>query len=290
MSSVSVVAHAQDQVGECPIWCPATSRLYWIDIRAPALRRVSPMDGKVESWILPEFVGSFAIREAGGFLIALQSGFYRSEEFGGGLSLIHAPEPDLPKNRLNDGRCDPAGRFWVGSMQDFGGPPAGSLYRLDPDGSCHRMLPGLTMPNGLAWTPDGATMYLADSWHGTIRAFPFAVDSGTIGTPRLFVDTTQHPGKPDGSAMDADGCLWSAEYGGWRVVRYARDGTIDRTIKLPVAQVAACAFGGPDLRTLYITTARQKLGAEALASQPLAGAVFAVQPGVAGIPEPRFAG
>jgi sugar lactone lactonase YvrE len=290
MTAFDVIAETEDQVGECPIWCPVTNRLYWIDIRAPALRRVALADGKVESWTLPEFIGSFAIRKSGGFLLALKSGFYRSEEFGGALTLVHAPEPDLPKNRLNDGRCDPAGRFWVGSMQDFGGPPAGTLYRLDPDGSCHRMLPGLTMPNGLAWAPDGAIMYLADSWHGTIRAFPFAAASGAIGTPRLFVDTTQHPGKPDGAAMDEEGGLWSAEYGGWRVVRYAADGTIHREIALPVAQVAACAFGGPQLRTLYITTARQKLGAEALARQPLAGAVFAVQPGVAGIPEPRFAG
>lgn len=290
MSAFEVVAQTQDQVGECPIWCPITNRLYWIDIRAPALHRVSIADGQVQTWMLPELIGSFAIRKSGGFLLALKSGFYRGEQFGGSLTLIHAPEPDLPKNRLNDGRCDPAGRFWVGSMQDFGGPPAGSLYRLDPDGSCHRMLPGLTMPNGLAWTPDGATMYLADSAHGTIRAYPFEVATGAIGAGRLFVDTTQHPGKPDGSAMDEEGCLWSAEYGGWRVVRYATTGAIDRVIELPVAQVAACAFGGPRLRTLYVTTARQKLRAEDLASQPLAGAVFAVPAGVAGIPEPRFAG
>jgi sugar lactone lactonase YvrE len=290
MTAFEIVAETKDQVGECPIWCHLTERLYWIDIRGPALRRVAAAGGAVESWTLPELVGSFAIRGSGGFLLALQSGFYRSDRFGGPLTLVHAPEPDLPRNRLNDGRCDPAGRFWAGSMQDFGGPPAGSLYRLDADGTCRRMLPGLTMPNGLAWSPDGATMYLADSWTGTIRAFGFDVARGTIDVGRPFADTRRHPGKPDGAAMDEEGGLWSAEYGGWRVVRYAPDGTIDRTIALPVAQVAACAFGGPQRRTLFVTTARQKLDAAGLAHQPLAGAVFAFALDVAGIPEPRFAG
>lgn len=290
MTEFEVIANSQDQVGECPIWCEASNCLYWIDIRAPALRKLVIASGEVTSWMMPAIIGSFALRSNRGFLLALKSGFYRSDRFEGPLTLIHAPEPDLPKNRLNDGRCDPVGRFWVGSMQDFGGPPVGSLYRLDGNHTCHRILPGITMPNGLAWSPDGRVMYLADSAMGYIRAFPFDLDQGQVGTGTLFVDTTQHPGKPDGAAVDVLGGLWSAEYGGWRVVRYTPTGTIDRVIELPVAQVAACAFGGPGRDTLYITTARQRLSPTVLSSQPLAGAVFAVRPGVQGCPEPEFIG
>jgi sugar lactone lactonase YvrE len=191
--------------------------------------------------------------------------------------------------RFNDGKCDRQGRFWAGTMNDVVREPSGTLYRLDPQRGCVAQFNGLRTPNSLAWSPDGRTMYFADSRSQVIQAYPFDTGSGEIGTPRVFF-SVDPPAIPDGATVDADGCLWSALYGGGRVVRITPDGRVDRTIEVPVAQVTSCHFAGPDLDVLVITTAKQRMTPEQLAQQPLAGALFAVDVGVRGLPEPRYCG
>ena len=191
--------------------------------------------------------------------------------------------------RCNDGKCDRQGRFWVGTMGDMRRTPRGHLYRLDPQAGLRRVLDGLTIPNGLCWSPDGRTMYFTDSPTRLIWAFPYDPATGTPGERRVFAQV-DGSGVADGATVDAEGCLWSARHGGGRVTRYTPDGRIDREIALPVSQPSCCAFGGPDLGTLFVTTARNGLSADDLAKQPLAGAVLALEPGVRGLAEPRYAG
>lgn len=288
--TVDVLLQRSDRLGECPLWDEREQALYWVDIRAPALHRCDPGRRSVETWSLPETVGSMALRGGGGFVLALQSGIYRVDRAGDPPSLIVEPEPDRPSNRLNDGRCDPAGRFWVGSMNELSRDPLGSLFRIDPDGRCTRAFGEILIPNSLAWSPDGRTMYFADTLRSTIWAFDYDVATAAMSRQRVFRDMHDHPGKPDGSTVDAEGCLWNCEYGGWRVVRYRPDGQIDRAIRLPVSQPTCCCFGDRDLRTLYVTSASQNLAPEQMEQQPLAGSVFAIRVDVPGLPEHRFAG
>jgi sugar lactone lactonase YvrE len=168
--------------------------------------------------------------------------------------------------------------------------PDGALYRVSPDRRCARMRTGVIIPNSLAWSPDGKTMYFADTVRELIWSFDYDLEAGEMSNQRVFVDCAANPGYPDGSCVDAEGCLWNAEYGGWRVVRYTPQGKIDRVIELPVQNPTCCCVGGARLDTLYITTAAQKLQDAHLAKQPLAGSVFAARPGSTGLPESRFKG
>jgi L-arabinonolactonase len=208
------------------------------------------------------------------------------------LTPLVAPEPDLPYNRLNDGRCDRQGRFWVGSMRDPPDPsaPTGSLYCFDKSGQCTPMIGGLYVSNGLAFSPDGRTLYHSDSFAAvrSIWAWDFDIDRGTISNRRLFVDTHGMPGRPDGGAVDAGGCYWSAATDGWELVRFTPTGRVDRRIALPVAKPSMLAFGGERLDTIFVTSIRPANAY--LSNQPLAGSLFAMQADVAGLPEPLFAG
>jgi sugar lactone lactonase YvrE len=287
-SQVECVVQGRDLLGECPLWDEREGVLWWVDILAPALKR---LDTSVKAYPLPEPMGSFAFREKGGLLAAMKSGIYLYDRGANERERIASPEADMPENRFNDGRCDRAGRFWAGTMVDE--PPRGpkgSLYRISPDHSCTRMRTGIVIPNSLAWSPDGRTMYFADSVREVIWAFDYDLAAGALSNERLFFDCKNNPGSPDGSCVDADGCLWNAEYGGWRLVRYTPSGKIDRSIAMPVANPTCCCFGGRDFDTLYITSASQNLSVSSLEKQPLAGSVFAVRPGVKGLPESRFAG
>jgi sugar lactone lactonase YvrE len=233
-------------------------------------------------------VGSIALRERRGLLAATKSGLHFLDVESGALEAKTHPETNLPDNRFNDGRCDRAGRFWAGTMSDVKREPVGSLYRFDPDLTCTRLRNAVIIPNSLAWSPDGRTMYFADTNRHTIWCYDYDPSSGAASGERVFVDTGD--GRPDGSCVDSDGCLWNAEYGAWRVVRYTPQGKVDRTLDVPVANPTCCCFGGDDLGTLYVTTATQRLTPEDLARQPLAGSVLALRPGVRGLPESRFAG
>jgi sugar lactone lactonase YvrE len=262
--------------------------LYWVDCRAPAVKRIDLGTGAVAVQAVAEVIGSIAFREKGGLLAATKSGIHLFDPDSGALAPLARPEAHLPDNRFNDGRCDRQGRFWAGTMSDVRRDPVGTLYRLDTDLSCTPLRNAIIIPNSLAWSPDGRTMYFADTNRHTIWAWDYDPATGAATRERVFADTGA--GRPDGSCVDADGCLWNAEYGAARIVRYTPGGKVDRAIGLPVDNPTCCCFGGSRLDELFITSARQRLGAEDLARQPLAGSVLAVRPGVRGLPEARFAG
>jgi sugar lactone lactonase YvrE len=288
MTPVRAVGGASDILGEGPVWDVQEQALYWVDIRGPALRRLDGASATVKSWPMPEMVGSMAVRAAGGVLVALRSALALFDPASGRFERVAAPEAQLDGHRFNDGKCDRQGRFWAGTMHDVTRDPVGTLYRLDARG-CVAMEPGIRIPNSLCWSPDGRTMYFADSLLRTVFAYPFDPDSGELGARRVFA-TVEAPAIPDGATVDRDGFVWCAHYDGWRVVRFAPDGRIDRVLELPVQRPTSCQFGGPGLDTLYITTARQKLTPQELAGQPLAGALLALDLDVTGLPETRFAG
>jgi L-arabinonolactonase len=239
---------------------------------------------------MPEAIGSFALREAGGALVALRSGLHLLDLRSGALDLFCAVEPDRPDNRLNDGRCDRRGRFWVGSMHDRLRAPTGALYRVDPDRTSQRVLDGITVPNSLSWSPDGRVMYFSDTRSREILAYDFDTATGRPGARRVFARVPDDGGYPDGATVDAEGFLWSAHWDGWRVTRYAPDGRVDRVIELPVQRPTSCAFGGERLDVLYVTSASTRLTPTELARGPGAGGLFAVEVGVRGLLESRFAG
>jgi sugar lactone lactonase YvrE len=286
--AVDCIVPGPDELGECTVWDERERLLWWVDIRAPALKSYNPANGVVQALALREVIGSFGLTRVGGMVAGMKSGLYLLDPHSGALDLLAAPEQNLPQNRFNDGRCDRAGRFWAGTMTDGPRAPAGSLYRLDPDGSCTRMQSHIHVPNSIAWGPEDRIMYFADTHVGLLWAYDYDLAQGTLRNERVFADCTNRPGRPDGSCVDAEGCLWNAEYGGGRVVRYRADGRIDQVIELPVSNVTCCCFGDEKLDTLYITTARQKMTAEQLAREPLAGALFACRPGAQGLVEARF--
>lgn len=277
-------------LGECPVWDAGSARLHWIDGTAPALLSCDVDGGAYTRIVLREKIGSFALKADGGAVAALESGFARLDLESGDTEPITDPEAELPENRFNDGKCDARGRFWAGTMHASLAKPSGALYRLDPGGAATRMLGGLSVPNGLAWSPDGTIMYFADSPTGAIQACAFDVDEGRLGEPRIFAEPGSAPGFPDGATVDAEGYLWSARWDGGCLARYAPDGRLDRTVKLPVSRVTSCAFAGPRLDTLMITSASVGLGRRQRWTQRLAGGLFAFAPGVKGLPEPRYAG
>jgi sugar lactone lactonase YvrE len=283
------VGNTTDILGEGPVWDVQDQALYWVDIRGPALRRLDAASGEVATWPMPEMIGSLAVRRQGGLLLALRSALASFDPVSGAIEPIAAPEAHLEAHRFNDGKCDRQGRFWAGTMHDVTRDPVGTLYRLDAGHRCVAMERGIRIPNSLCWSPDGALMYFADSLSRTIFAYPFDVATGELGARRVFA-TIEPPAIPDGATVDREGFVWCAHYDGWRIVRFSPDGRIDRTLELPVQRPTSCQFGGPALRTLYITTASQKLSREELARQPLAGALLALETDVMGLPEARYAG
>lgn len=280
------LTEAADILGECPNWLRDENALYWIDVRGQALRRLSLRDGARRDWRLPEMIGSWAFAEDGQALVALETRIARINLADGSLQKVHAPHAGAPDMRFNDGRCDPAGRFWVGSMNDRTRAPIGRLYRIDGDG-CKAVLDEVAVPNALCWSPDGARMYFSYGREQAIHVFDYDLATGTPSNRREFARVAA--GVPDGATTDAEGCLWCAIYGDAAIHRYAPDGALMDRINLPVSQPTHCVFGGPDRRTLYVTTARQKLSPEILAAQPLAGSVLSLRTIATGLAEPKFA-
>ncbi|MFN0185637.1 MAG: SMP-30/gluconolactonase/LRE family protein [Aquabacterium sp.] len=281
------VGTQRDILGECPLWDERRQCLWWVDIRAPALRCLHPADGALQTWPMPEALGSMALADDGRLLLALGRRLVLWDAADGRLQPLATPDWPDPEHRFNDGRCDRQGRFWVGTMHNRTRAPEGRLYRLDQRGLVE-MDRGLCIPNSLAFSPDGRVMYRADSLSYRIERAPYDPDTGTPG-PVHTLATTVPPGFPDGSAVDAGGGLWNAEFNAGRIVRYAPDGRIDRIVPVPVPRPTCCVFGGPDLATLYVTTASQQMSADELAAMPLAGALLAFEPGERGLVEPRFA-
>lgn len=292
-SAIRCVVRAADILGEVPLWCDRTKKLWWVDVQRPALQSYDPVSGLHTAQRLNNGmqIGAIALRQQGGFLLATNSGFYLFDPATGEPpKFLHNPEVDKPGNRLNDGRCDRRGRFWIGSMHDVRREPEGTLYRFDADYSCYAKLDGFVVPNSIAWSPDDRTMYFADTHNLMIWAFDYDIDDGAISNRRVFKDWTHQLGRPDGTAVDVDGYLWSCMVATGQLVRLAPDGSVDRIIQTPVTNPTCPAFGGEKLDTLFFTSHTLRLTPETLAAEPLSGGLFAFNPGVSGIPEPRFGG
>ena len=277
-----------DILGECPLWNERQQALYWVDIRRPAVRRLDHASGRIDTWAMPDLVGSIAfVADDDRLLVALPDRIALFDPATGALEPFVAA-PQIPGHRFNDGRVDARGRFWVGTMHNLTRAPEGVLYVLDERRVLTPVQTGISIPNSLGWSPDGRTMYFADSLRYTIFAYDFDPDTAVMSNERAFARSTA-PSFADGSAIDIEGCLWNAEFNGGRIVRYRPDGRIDRVIDLPAQRPTCCTFGGPDLDILYITTASQQMSPDELAAQPFAGSLLAVDCGVRGLVEPRFA-
>jgi sugar lactone lactonase YvrE len=290
MTDVSPVLNKGFTLTESPVWSPDEGALYFVDIYGPAVWRFDPASGNARSWPMPEPVGSIALRERGGVIAATASGFCFIDTETGSIEPLLDPEQDKPANRFNDGRCDRAGRFWAGTMVEKGNDPDAALYRFNPDRSCRRMVDKLCVSNGLAWSPDDRIMYHSDSRQSTVWAYDYDIETGAIDDRRIFATMMSGEGRPDGAAVDEEGCYWSARYDGWRIVRHNHAGHEIQVIKTPIANPTMIAFGGPNLDVMYVTSASRGLPPDKLAQQPNAGGIFALEPGVRGLPEPRFAG
>lgn len=287
----SLVVPAQCALGEGATWCERTGRFYWTDIEGACLHRFDPATGERTSFAMPERLATFALCADANYLLlglATHLAFFdlKTRE----MQRIVDVEPGLD-TRLNDGRCDRQGRFVFGTKHEGADlRPVGGFYRLGHDLSLERLpLPSPAISNSIAFSPDGATMYFCDSPTRDILACDYGAD-GTIGNVRVFVRLADPDGVPDGSTVDAQGGLWNAQWGGARVVRYGPDGVETDRVSVPTSQPSCVALGGPDLSTLYITTARVELDAASLAAEPGAGGIFAAPSGQRGLPEPLFLG
>jgi sugar lactone lactonase YvrE len=277
-----LVLDARATLGECPSWDPATATLTWVDITEGLVHRFDPATGDDRSWPVGAPVGAAATCASGRIAIAAATGFGLLDPETGGVELFAPVEATGGGTTMNDGKADPAGRFWAGTKDVRGRDPIGSLYRWRVGDPPERVLTGLTVSNGVAWTADGATMYLIDSPTHGVDAFDHDPATGAVSGRRRLVDLPTEWGLPDGMCLDSQGALWVAFWGGGTVRRLLSDGTLDEVVSLPVELVTSCAFGGPRGEDLYVTTAREGLETEALGAQPLAGGLFHVRPGVAG--------
>jgi len=287
-TKVECVADVRAELGEGPVWVAAEQALYWVDINGRRIFRLSE-SGERREWPTPMRVGSIAPRAGGGFIAGTDQGIALVDLDQDRFEVVASPERHLPHNRFNDGKVDRQGRFWAGTMDDREKGSAGALYRIDPDRACTAIDGGYGITNGPAFSPDGALMYHSD----TLRQVTYAFDldaAGKASNRRIFLQFGPGDGHPDGMTVDAEGCLWIAFWGGWCVRRFAPDGDLLRTVEMPVEQPSSCAFGGPGLDRLYVTSATKGLDPAALAMQPNAGGLFMLVPGVRGIPDLPFAG
>ncbi|MDG2034507.1 MAG: SMP-30/gluconolactonase/LRE family protein, partial [Rhodospirillales bacterium] len=248
MPKANCLADTRDSLGESPLWDPTTESLFWVDINRRLIHRFNPSTGEITDWACKTEPGCLGRADNGRLVAGLRDGFYFFTPATGVFERITDPEPTKPENRLNDGKIDRVGRFWAGTMRDPNpDEPDGALYKLE-DRSATRMIGGIRIPNALCWSPDNQTLYFADTRARVIWAFDFDLTAGTLTNRRIFVNLQDQPGRPDGATVDTEGCLWSAEYGGGRVVRYAPDGSVDTIVDLPVINATCPAFGGPDYK------------------------------------------
>lgn len=283
MTEVSCVSEVYAQLGEGPCWDATSRRLYWFDIRN---RRLLALDaaGQTLSWALPARASAAApLADGSGLLMSSEEGLWRFSPRTGACTMVEPLAEPRPGFRSNDGKADQAGGMWWSLMDDAGGKRPGAVWRFDGVRST-RMVEDIHIANCLAFSPDGATLYLSDTARGVIWAFDFDAATATLANRRLFAEVTD--GGPDGAAMDAAGCLWVAIWGGWRVDRFSPKGRVIHSIAMPVEQPSSCAFGGPDLDILYVTSAWDGQSAQARMDQPLSGGLFAMRPGVKGLAIP----
>jgi sugar lactone lactonase YvrE len=285
--SVQCVADVRAVLGEGPVWVEREAALYWVDINARKIFRLD--DGGVREWATPMRVGSLVPRESGGFVGGTDQGLEFIDSALSRFDVVAKPEAQLRGNRFNDGKVDRAGRFWAGTMDDNERQASGALYRFGQDLAWTVVDEGYRVTNGPAFSPSGDVMYHSDSALQVTYAFDLAPD-GTASNRREFLRFGEGDGYPDGMTVDAEGCLWIAFWDGWCVRRFSPSGELLRTVEMPVARPTSCAFGGPNLDRLYVTSASRDLDADALAMQPNAGGLFMITAGVGGLAERPFAG
>lgn len=276
-------------LGEGPCWLADAQALLWVDILGPSVSLTQVDTRETRATPLSELVSVVVPRKRGGFVAATQSGIHALDLKTGTTAMIAAPQ-SMVGRRFNDGKCDAAGRFWAGTLALDATPNGGTLYRLDLDGTLHEIERGFHICNGLGWSPDNTRFYLTDSGARTIFVYDFDLASGAVSNKRVLAQFDNASGSPDGMAVDAEGYLWCAFWDGWAVRRLTPDGAIDREIRLPVPRPTSCAFGGADMTTLYVTSARIRLSATQLAGAPLSGSVFAIETGIKGAPVAGYAG
>ncbi|MEO6361304.1 MAG: SMP-30/gluconolactonase/LRE family protein [Sphingomicrobium sp.] len=282
------VWNAQCELGEGPVWVERDQALWFTDIKKKRIHRLDPASGARQSWDAPEMIGFILPLRSGGFVAGLQSGLHKFDEQNGSFTLIAELEADLPANRLNDAVTDPSGTMWFGSMDNDEKADSGAFYRF-VDGRVQQAgISDICITNGPAVSPDGRILYYVNTLGKTIHAADLAAD-GSLEGQRLFVTIADGEGYPDGPTIDSEGCLWISLYDGWETRRYSPAGELLQRVRFPVANITKIAFGGPDLRTAYATTARQGMSAEALAQQPEAGDLFAFEVDVPGAPCPLIA-
>ena len=277
-------------LAEGPFWSIDEQRLYWVDILAPAVHRFDPATGANETCPLPRLVSSAIGRRAGGLIVTTGEGVEELDFASRTLVKRVDPEAMQPENRFNDAKCDAQGQLWAGTMSLDAARNNGALYRIGADYAWQRMDTPFTVANGLDWSPDGRTFYFTDSSAGAIYAYPFDPERGALGKRRIFARIEPGDGRPDGLTVDAEGCLWSALWDGWCIRRFDPQGRVMQDLRVPVPRPTSVTFGGPDLKTLFITSARVRVPAKILAEAPFSGGILAANVGVAGRPAHLFAG
>ena len=290
MLEVVCISETKDILGEGPMWNEDDKSLYWVDNIKPSLNRYTPATNVTKIWPMPEQVGSLVFRKNGGIVAAMKSGFSYLDLDRFTFDHIVNPEPDTD-NCLNDGKPDRRGRYWCGTINRDLATPNGGLYRLDPDGSCHKMERGIIASNGIAISPDDRTMYYCDSRQDTVWAYDLDIDEGTISNRRVFISTKGQAGRVDGATVDSEGNYWCALIHDWHIACFDPKGRMIRRIKMPVRHPTMCTFGGDKYDVMYVTSGTRFLDPTEAAGQPNAGALFAIYNlGASGFAEPRFAG
>jgi sugar lactone lactonase YvrE len=294
--TAQIISKTRNELGESPAWSARENALYWVDIPAKKLHRKSFTTHLERVWMLPEYVCAVVPRASGGVVLALEHRVALFDPKTEKLETLCIPDSN-PNNRSNDARCDALGRLWLGTMQNnigLGGAAnpitqsSGRLYRIDPDGTALEVLKNIGISNGLAWSNDARTMYFSDSLEPRMSAFDFDLERGNLSNVRRFSSSDR--GVPDGSTMDAEGHLWNARWGAGCLVRFRPDGTVALELDLPVTQPSSCTFGGENLTTLFVTSARFGLSQTQLDANPLEGSVLALDLGVRGFSSPEFSG
>lgn len=289
--SAELVLEARAALGEGAIWDADRGVLYWVDILGCQVHIYDSAQGQDRTIDVGQYVGAVVPRTSGGLMLALHNGFASLDLASEEVEIVADPEGRPPGNRFNDGKCDPAGRFWAGTLALDGSPGVAALYRLNADLSVHKMLEDVTCSNGIVWTLDHQTMYYIDTGLGRVDAFDYDLETGTISGRRTAFEVPPERGYPDGSTLDSEGMLWVALWHGGAVSRWnPATGELLQVVEVPAPNVTSCAFGGPHLDQLYITTARNGLSAQELEAYPLAGGLFRAEIGVTGLPAFGFAG
>jgi len=287
---VELVLDAKADLGEGPVWDAAARLLIWVDITAGVVHRFDPETRRDEPFEIGQPVGAAVPTASGQLALAVDDGFALLDPATRRIERLAEVEADVPETMMNDGKCDQAGRFWAGTKDIEGRRPLGALYRLDERNKVTRVLTGVTISNGLAWSADYGTMYYIDSPTFGIDAFDFDPETGSVSKRRRLVEVPTEWGLPDGMTIDEEGFLWVAFWGGSAVRRLSPDGSVASVVEFPATQVSSCAFGGEDLSDLYVTSARNGLSGEQLEGQPHAGGLFRVRPGVHGLEPHAFGG